>query len=121
MGPHTGKNQATYFWTTIQQYGIEGKISKFNIDNTRNNDTLLQENAQIMQFHNILPIPPVYDCLRCFGHIINLVVKGFLWGHDRVSIAGEGNEIHYSPEEELRQLREWRKKVPIGRLYNIIT
>ena len=52
---------------------------------------------------------------------VNLVVKGFLWGDDSVSIAGEGNEIHYSPEEELRQLREWRKKVPIGKLYNIIT
>jgi len=32
----------------------------------------------------------------------------------------EGNEIHYSPEEELRQLREWRKKGPIGKLHNII-
>ena len=74
-----------------------------------------------MQLHNIPLIHPVHDRLRCFGHIINLVVKCFLWGEDRASIAGERNEIHHSPEEELRQLREWRKKGPIGKLHNIIT
>jgi len=80
IGAPTGKNQAAYFWTTIQKYGIENKVGKFNIDNTRNNDTALQEIAQIMQLHNIPPIHPLHDCLHCFGHIINLVVKGFLWG-----------------------------------------
>jgi len=52
MGTHTGKNQAASFWTTIQKYGIECKIGKFNIDNARNNDTALQEIAQIMQLCN---------------------------------------------------------------------
>jgi len=49
IDPHTGKNQAVYFWSMIVRYEIEHKVGKFNIDNTRNNDTALQENAQIMQ------------------------------------------------------------------------
>ena len=74
-----------------------------------------------MQSQNIPPMHPVHDHLRCFGHIINLVVKGFLWDEDRTSIISEANEVYHSPEEELRQLREWRKKGPIGKLHNIIT
>lgn len=121
IGAHTGKNQAAYFWTTIQKYEIGSKIGKFNIDNASNNDTALQEISQIMQLHNIPPIHPVHNRLRCFGHVINLVVKGFLWGEDRIAIVNAGIEGHHSPDEEHRQLREWRKKGPLGKLHNIIT
>jgi len=122
VGPHTGKNQAAYFWSTIQKYGIENQVGKFNIDNATNNDTALQEIAHIMRLHNIPPIHPVHDRLRCFGHVINLVVKGFLWGDNIASIESqEEDEHHLSPEEEVRQLKEWRKKGPRGKLHNIIT
>jgi len=75
-----------------------------------------------MRLHNIPPIHPVHDRLRCFGHFINLVVKGFLWGDNIASIGGqEEDEYHLSPEEEVRQLKEWRQKGPLGKLHNIIT
>ena len=41
VDPHTGKNQAAYFWSTIQKYRIENQVGKFNIDNATNNDTAL--------------------------------------------------------------------------------
>jgi len=122
VGPHTGKNQAAYFWSTIQKYGIENQVDKFNIDNATNNDTALQEIAQMMPLPNIPPIQPVHDRLRCFRHVINLVVKGFLWGDNISSIGSqEEDEQDFSSEDEVRQLKERRKNGPLGKLYNIIT
>jgi len=75
-----------------------------------------------MCLHNIPPIHPVHDHLRCFGHVINLVVTGFLWRDNIASIGGqEEDEHHLSPEEEVWQLKEWRNKGPLGKLHNIIT
>lgn len=58
--------------------------------------------------------------MRCFGHIINLVVKGFLWGED-----WEAFECEVNSECEVggvsRALKIWRKRGPLGKLHNIST
>ena len=63
---------------------------------------------------------PESSRLRCFGHIINLVVIGFLWGSDWGAF--EINVAHDTDiEKESLLLKSWRKKGPMGKLHNIGT
>jgi len=56
--------------------------------------------------------------VRCFSHIINLVVKGFLWGADWEAFeANIACDTDIAKESHL--LESWRKKGPMGKLHNI--
>ena len=62
---------------------------------------------------------PIEHRLRCFGHVINLVVKAFLWGTDAEAFQSE--IISYQQQErEVEELETWRRKGPLGKLHNII-
>ena len=80
-GRHTGENQAACFLEVIQPDHITEKIGYSTLDNASNNDTALQHIAQHLKEQDI-SFNPVQRRLRCFGHVINLVVKTFLWGSD---------------------------------------
>jgi len=59
-----------------------------------------------------IPFDPKKLGIRCLGHIINLVVKSFLFGENHTSLefpVGSG-----TPEEEIQQLWEWQKQDPWG-------
>jgi len=79
QGPHSGANQADLIWKMLLSYQLTGKLGYFTMDNASNNDTALAEIQRLSQIEGIK-----FDAnegrVRCFGHIINLVVKAFLWG-----------------------------------------
>ncbi|KAG0633186.1 hypothetical protein HOY80DRAFT_872257, partial [Tuber brumale] len=58
--------------------------------------------------------------IRCFRHVINLVVKGFLWGSDWAAFESNIHEETTS-EEAAKSLKSLRSKGPMGKLYNIGT
>jgi len=59
-----------------------------------------------MRLHNIPPIHPVHNHLRCFGHIINLLVKEFIW-YDNIASVGSQEDVHnLSLGDEVQQLKE---------------
>jgi len=62
---------------------------------------------------------PVKCRLRCHGHIINLVVKAFLWGNDPETFEAVVDSLVNKDDEEA-ELLLWRKKGPLGKLHNII-
>jgi len=68
---------------------------------------------------SIDPVPkePKESRLRCIGHVINLVVKAFLYGHAFVEQTGVESE-----EDALLEasLSTWRKRGPYGKLRNVI-
>uniref|UniRef100_A0A0C4DI06 HAT C-terminal dimerisation domain-containing protein n=1 Tax=Fusarium oxysporum (strain Fo5176) TaxID=660025 RepID=A0A0C4DI06_FUSOF len=56
---------------------------------------------------------------RCFGHILNLAARAFLWGEDPDSFEREAfTEAAFQVEE--RELRLWRKRGAVGKLHNIV-
>ncbi|KAM0707266.1 hypothetical protein Q7P35_006598 [Cladosporium inversicolor] len=54
--------------------------------------------------------------ILCMGHVINLVAQQCLWDSD---IDAFEEELTNVTAEEL-ELREWRKRGPIGKLHNLI-
>ncbi|KAH0604073.1 uncharacterized protein H6S33_007104 [Morchella sextelata] len=58
--------------------------------------------------------------LRFFGHVINIVVKAFLW-EDTAEAFEEDIQSLQNRRKEEQELIGWRQKGPMGNLYNIIT
>ncbi|EWZ78023.1 hypothetical protein FOWG_17644 [Fusarium oxysporum f. sp. lycopersici MN25] len=57
--------------------------------------------------------------MRCYGHVLNLVARTFLFGKDAESFELESdiNGLRGLQEQDLRHLRS---KGPIGKLHNIV-
>ena len=78
-GAHSGENQCSALWKVLETYDIFSKIDYFVLDNASNNDTAMQH----LQEHLVqrkVPFNQKERRFRCFGHILNLVVKAFLYG-----------------------------------------
>ena len=119
LGAHTGANQAAHFWEVAEDFKITRKLGYFTLDNATNNDSALAEIAAFLSKIGIV-FDPVKRRLRCFGHVINLVVKSFLWGKDveafQYELAGYDEK---DEDQELKQIMEWRKRGAMGKLHNI--
>lgn len=117
LGPHTGTNQAAHFWAVVEDFQIAQKIGYFTLDNATNNDSALIEIASFLSKINIT-FDPIKRRLRCFGHVINLVVKAFFWGTDVEAF--ECELLGYQEQDaSLAEVQQWRKRGPMGKLHNI--
>ena len=116
-GAHTGENQSKLVFEILQEFDLLTKVGYFTLDNARNNDKALSCLAILL--NNVgVSFDPVESRLRCLGHIINLVVKVFLYGTD---LEVDMNNIHSDDENPQETIKEWRRRGPYGRLRNIIT
>uniref|UniRef100_A0A0D2XSY6 HAT C-terminal dimerisation domain-containing protein n=1 Tax=Fusarium oxysporum (strain Fo5176) TaxID=660025 RepID=A0A0D2XSY6_FUSOF len=57
--------------------------------------------------------------MRCYGHILNLVARAFLYGEDFESFEAESQVFDLLGRRE-DDLRHWRKKGPVGKLHNVV-
>jgi hypothetical protein len=95
--------------TVIKAFGIEHNLGVFQTDNTTNNDTALAALAAS------IPSLEVKDSrLRCFGYIVNLVVKAILYGDTQLQSQLDDCSDHEA-------CKVWRKQGAIGRLHNLVT
>jgi len=117
-GRHTGENQAQRFWEVVETYHLHEKIGYFTLNNARNNDTAMRCIQSYIQ-NSGNPFDPLARRLRCFGHVINLVVKAFLWGDDLKAFEIEVSN-YQTLEKEQEELHAWRKKGPRGKLHNLL-
>jgi len=62
----------------------------------------------------------VSACRRCFGHVINLVVKALLWGQNADAVVQELGALD-DDVDTTQRLQLWRKQGQIGCLHNICT
>ncbi|THH18573.1 hypothetical protein EUX98_g8934, partial [Antrodiella citrinella] len=69
---HTGSYLAKRLAECLREYGIEKKILGITADNASNNDTLISELESLGGANSS------HTRVRCFAHIINLVVKALL-------------------------------------------
>jgi hypothetical protein len=70
-GPHSGENIAESVKAVCKEYDIVSKIRYCVLDNADNNDTCVQSLARAWGWS---PEQAKQRRLRCFSHIINLVV-----------------------------------------------
>jgi hypothetical protein len=107
---HHGADMADVLLKLIRTYNIEDKIGAFQTDNASNNDTALAVLAANMT--------SAFDTkqlrLRCFGHIINLVVKALLFGNASPSLQEQLGEAG-----DEGAFNVWREQGAIGKLHNI--
>ncbi|KAM3519814.1 hypothetical protein MY4038_009658 [Beauveria bassiana] len=73
VGPHSGENMTTYVKGVTEQYELRSKPGYFMLDNAESNDTCLETLAKWF------PMDVRRRCLRCVGHLINLIVRAVIF------------------------------------------
>ena len=75
-GSHGGEEQALVFLDVINEAELpKDLLGFFTMDNASSNDKMLCHIAQ-----EIDGFDPILRRIRCFGHVINLVIQAFLFG-----------------------------------------
>jgi len=115
---HTGENQARHFWDVVETYHLQEKIAYFTLDNASNNDTAMKCIQTYLQNCGI-PFDPVTRRLRCFGHVINLVVKAVLQGEDPEAFEIEKTNYQALGKEKKELLAKCKKSL-CGKLHNLL-
>ena len=117
---HSGDKIADVVAAVILGYGIEVKIGVFVSDNVDTNSVAVR--SLIKQ----LKLEPswVNRRGRCFGHVINLAAKAFLFGSDTaafeaIAVLEEDQGLVNSEILTTAQV-EWRKRGPVGKVHNIV-
>ena len=70
--PHNGKNIASLINDEIIDFGIRDKIFTITLDNASNNDAAV---SKLKQYWQIKENHCKIFHVRCFAHILNLIVK----------------------------------------------
>jgi hypothetical protein len=71
----------------------------------------------LLHEYNII-YDPVTQRLRCQGHIINLSVNSFIYVTNEENL--EEDEEPGKLKQTLKEIDQWRKFGPIGKLHNIV-
>jgi hypothetical protein len=80
----------------VDEFEITNKLRFFILDNANSNDTCLQA-----FFPNATPHNLKERRLRCWGHILNLIVKAFLFRKN-----ADAFEIDQNANIELRRVKD---------------
>ncbi|KAH9456445.1 hypothetical protein Pst134EB_012644 [Puccinia striiformis f. sp. tritici] len=93
---HTGKYLARMVQFVVKKFGLENRICGIVSDNASNNATMIRESAKL--YWKRFEGEPHW--IRCFAHILNLIVKAILRPFGRAKKASGSGEIEESDGEE---------------------
>ncbi|KAK5991211.1 Putative AC9 transposase-like protein [Cladobotryum mycophilum] len=117
-GAHSGEKLTTTLKEVIYDWGIQDQLGTIILDNASNNDTCL-----LHLFNALDPSMTEEDIgerrIRCYGHILNLIARAYLYSQDNESFKQE-SQLHILADHLDDDLKHWRKKSPIGKLHNIV-
>ena len=119
-GAHSGENQSQVIIALLQEYQLTKKVGYFTLDNVSNNNVALASLVEKLKELGII-FNPVEHQLCCIGHVINLVVKAFLYGVSSSELQIDIDSDTSIDEDSTTQIAFWRKRRPYGWLRNIIT
>ncbi|KAJ8515596.1 hypothetical protein ONZ45_g6994 [Pleurotus djamor] len=94
IGSHSGANMAEAVWSTMQRFGLVGKVIAIVMDNASNNDTLMTT-LEALHRGAGFDFPAKDARLRCIPHTIHLAALCLLEGigalspSDQVRAAGQ--------------------------------
>ena len=116
-GSHTGENLAEALSRSLVEWGLVDRIGFFTADNDPTNDKAIR--LLLQQLRPDIANSDKGRRIRCIGHIINLVMKAFLFGEDADSFEIEvGGAVHLGRHKSI--LKAWRKRGPLGKLHNTL-
>ena len=103
---HIGENIAEIIYQVAKEHDIVDKLGYFMMDNVSNNNTALTELNLLIQNDGGIGFDPVEKRLRCFGHIMNLVVKDLLYRPRKKKRKQRQNEDIDEDEDEDMELAD---------------
>lgn len=109
-GSHTAVNLASQLSAIVRHFNLQQSFGHAITDNASENEACMN----ILSTE--LALPQGKRHVFCIGHIINLVAHSMLFGED--PDAFEESLIPVTAEEV--ELRNWRRRGPIGKLHNLI-
>ncbi|KAF6525626.1 hypothetical protein HZS61_011421 [Fusarium oxysporum f. sp. conglutinans] len=118
LGIHSGEILAETLFEIVQLWDIRGQVGTVISDNVTTNDTCLSYFYRQLD-PSIRPADIKARRMRCYGHVLNLVARAFLFGKDAESFELE-SDINGMRGLQEQDLRHWRSKGPIGKLHNIV-
>jgi hypothetical protein len=110
---HTGNDIVDALIPVIKLFDVGNKLGAFQMDNATSNDTAMSALAA-----RIPGINSKESRLRCFGHVVNLVVKALLYGSKSSTLQ---QELGAAGSDDDAAFKIWREQGSIGRLYNLVT
>ncbi|KAF5261576.1 hypothetical protein FOXYS1_7734 [Fusarium oxysporum] len=118
LGCHSGENLAVTLGQVVREWKIEDRVGTVTSDNASSNDTcLLNFYGDLNTEMSLVDIRA--RRMRCYGHILNLVARAFLYGEDFEAFEAESQVFNFLGRYE-DDLRHWRKKGPVGKLHNVV-
>jgi len=133
-GNHSGLNLAPVLMDVIRDWGIALKLGYMVMDNASNNDTMILALStgtcfiwELYRYRLILTellheysiiYDPIAHRIRYQGYIINLSVNSFIYVTDKENL--EEEEEPGKLKQTLKEIDQWRKFGPIGKLHNIV-
>lgn len=88
------------------------------MDNAPDNDTIMTTLSLALRRDFQLKYDLIYYYIHCQGHVINLVVKSFLFVTNKETLDKDQETSVYNIT--VKEIEEQRKKGPLRKLYNFI-
>ena len=117
-GAHYGGNLASSIERIINEWDIGQKIGVAICDNATTNDTCLASLYPRLKTA-LSPFDIRHRRMRCYGHILNLVAKAFLFRTIANAFVMDADRLEQL-EDQGEALRHWRRRGPVGKLHNIV-
>jgi len=81
--PHSRVELAAKLFAFLKEWGIEKKVFSLTLDNASNNDNMKDILKEQLSLHDSLVCGGEFFHIRCFAHILNLIVQeGLKVAHD---------------------------------------
>ncbi|KAJ3577745.1 hypothetical protein NPX13_g2821 [Xylaria arbuscula] len=118
QGAHTGQNLSLILVEIVRDWEIADQLGTLVSDNALSNNTCSCE--FFYQIYPELLSDEIKDRrIRCYGHILNLVGRAFLYGEDFESFEQE-SQILEALDRHDDYLKLWRRRGPVGKLHNLV-
>ena len=101
---HISENMVEIIYQVAKEYEILDKLNYFMMNNVSNNNTTLMELNLLIQNDGGIEFNPVERRLRCFGYIMNLVIKDLLYEPKKKKRKQRQNEDIDEDEDEDMEL-----------------
>ncbi|KAF4311338.1 hypothetical protein GTA08_BOTSDO13153 [Botryosphaeria dothidea] len=114
-GSHSGAEQWKLLQPVLEEYGIWHKIGYVTGDNHGANDVLcralsgyLREKGTVWRVE--------HRRIRCYGHVVNLIVQAFLFMHSQEAVEAACKQIEKLDEAsyDMDMIEAWRRNRGLG-------
>ena len=124
---YSGLNQWESLRPVLEDYGIMENIGTLISDNSTTNDMLCHMMATYLSTENQINWNQTFQRIRCIGHILNLIVKAFLFADDSEEQLMESYDredgLGEEPDDKRRKERanSIRARMGVmGKVHNIV-